>query len=102
MDYFIDTKNNCDFDSQMQQFNMRGGLPILPRLVAASRRAAYKQLKLVLGVQTKTIFWLFLTMKRQNGNICRVWNVPTAQTMHLLKVHEGPITGLSLHATGIL
>ena len=30
----------------------------------------------------------------------RVWNVPTSQTIQLLRVHEGPVTGLSLHATG--
>lgn len=30
----------------------------------------------------------------------RVWNVPTSQTMKLLRVHDGPVTGLSLHATG--
>ena len=30
----------------------------------------------------------------------RVWNVPTAQTIQMLRLHDGPITGLSLHATG--
>ena len=30
----------------------------------------------------------------------RVWNVPTAQTVQLIRAHEGPVTGLSLHATG--
>ncbi len=32
----------------------------------------------------------------------RVWNVPTAQTIQMLRLHDGPITGLSLHATGKL
>lgn len=30
----------------------------------------------------------------------RVWNVPTSQTTLLLRCHEGPVTGLSLHPTG--
>ncbi len=30
----------------------------------------------------------------------RLWNVPTSQTLKLLHIHEGPVTGLSLHATG--
>ena len=30
----------------------------------------------------------------------RLWNVPTSQTLKLLRVHDGPVTGLSLHATG--
>ena len=30
----------------------------------------------------------------------RIWNVPTAQTIQMLRIHDGPITGLSLHATG--
>merc|ERR1712238_141657 len=30
----------------------------------------------------------------------RIWNVPTSQTIQLLRVHDGPVTGLSLHATG--
>ncbi len=30
----------------------------------------------------------------------RLWNVPTAQTLKLLRVHDGQVTGLSLHATG--
>lgn len=30
----------------------------------------------------------------------RVWNVPTSQTTLLIKTHEGPVTGLSLHPTG--
>lgn len=30
----------------------------------------------------------------------RVWNVPTSQTIQLLRVHEGPVSGLSLHPTG--
>ena len=30
----------------------------------------------------------------------RVWNVPTSQTIKHLRVHDGPVTGLSLHATG--
>lgn len=30
----------------------------------------------------------------------RVWNVPTSQTTQILRAHEGPVTGLSLHPTG--
>jgi pre-mRNA-processing factor 19 len=30
----------------------------------------------------------------------RLWNIPTSQTLKLLKIHDGPVTGLSLHATG--
>jgi pre-mRNA-processing factor 19 len=30
----------------------------------------------------------------------RVWNVPTSQTTQMLRAHEGPVTGLSLHPTG--
>lgn len=30
----------------------------------------------------------------------RVWNVPNSQPMQLLRVHDGPVTGLSLHPTG--
>ena len=30
----------------------------------------------------------------------RIWDVPTSQTIKLLRVHDGPVTGLSLHATG--
>jgi len=30
----------------------------------------------------------------------RIWDVPTSQTIQCLRVHEGPVTGLSLHATG--
>merc|ERR1712226_301938 len=30
----------------------------------------------------------------------RLWNVPTSQTIKHLKVHDAPVTGLSLHATG--
>ncbi|KAG0434426.1 hypothetical protein HPB47_019114 [Ixodes persulcatus] len=30
----------------------------------------------------------------------RVWHVPSAQTTQVIRAHEGPVTGLSLHATG--
>ncbi|KAH6945278.1 hypothetical protein HPB50_007712 [Hyalomma asiaticum] len=30
----------------------------------------------------------------------RVWNIPSAQTTQIIRAHEGPVTGLSLHATG--
>lgn len=30
----------------------------------------------------------------------RVWNVGTSQTTLLLKAHDAPVTGLSLHPTG--
>lgn len=30
----------------------------------------------------------------------RVWNVVTSQTTLLLKAHDAPVTGLSLHPTG--
>ena len=30
----------------------------------------------------------------------RIWDVPTSQTIKYLRVHDGPVTGLSLHATG--
>ena len=30
----------------------------------------------------------------------RIWDVPTSQTLKLMRIHEGPVTGLSLHATG--
>jgi pre-mRNA-processing factor 19 len=30
----------------------------------------------------------------------RIWHATSAQAMHVLRVHDGPITGLSLHATG--
>lgn len=30
----------------------------------------------------------------------RIWSVPTSQTMHIVKAHEGAITSISLHATG--
>ena len=30
----------------------------------------------------------------------RIWDVPTSQTIKLLRIHDGPVTGLSLHATG--
>ncbi|MPC16478.1 Pre-mRNA-processing factor 19 [Portunus trituberculatus] len=30
----------------------------------------------------------------------RVWNVGTSQTLQLIRAHDGPVTGLSLHATG--
>lgn len=30
----------------------------------------------------------------------RIWNVANAQTMHIVKAHEGAITAISLHATG--
>lgn len=30
----------------------------------------------------------------------RVWNVSTSQTTLLLKAHDAPVTGLSLHPTG--
>lgn len=30
----------------------------------------------------------------------RVWNLGSGTTSHLIRAHEGPVTGLSLHATG--
>lgn len=30
----------------------------------------------------------------------RVWNVATSQTTLLLRAHDAPVTGLSLHPTG--
>ncbi len=30
----------------------------------------------------------------------RIWDVGTSQTIKMLRIHEGPVTGLSLHATG--
>jgi pre-mRNA-processing factor 19 len=30
----------------------------------------------------------------------RVWDVSTSHTIKLMRIHEGPVTGLSLHATG--
>ncbi|XP_040568185.1 pre-mRNA-processing factor 19 [Lepeophtheirus salmonis] len=30
----------------------------------------------------------------------RVWHVPSSQTLKILRIHDGPVTGLSLHATG--
>lgn len=30
----------------------------------------------------------------------RIWNVPTSQSLKVLRVHNAPVTGLSLHATG--
>jgi WD40 repeat protein len=30
----------------------------------------------------------------------RIWDVPTSQTLKLMRIHDGPVTGLSLHATG--
>lgn len=30
----------------------------------------------------------------------RVWSVPSASTAHLIRAHEGPVTAISLHATG--
>ncbi len=30
----------------------------------------------------------------------RVWHIPSAQCLKVLKAHDGPITGLSLHPTG--
>lgn len=30
----------------------------------------------------------------------RVWNVNTSQTSLLMRTHDGPVTGLSLHPTG--
>lgn len=30
----------------------------------------------------------------------RIWNVDTCQTTLLMRTHDGPVTGLSLHPTG--
>ena len=30
----------------------------------------------------------------------RVWSLPQASTTHMIRAHEGPVTALSLHATG--
>ena len=30
----------------------------------------------------------------------RIWNVPTSQSLKIMRVHQAPVTGLSLHATG--
>jgi pre-mRNA-processing factor 19 len=30
----------------------------------------------------------------------RVWHLPTAQTLQIVRAHDGPITAVSLHATG--
>ena len=30
----------------------------------------------------------------------RIWDVGTSQTIKMLRIHDGPVTGLSLHATG--
>ena len=30
----------------------------------------------------------------------RVWGVQTAQCAQIIRAHEGPVTGLSLHPTG--
>jgi pre-mRNA-processing factor 19 len=30
----------------------------------------------------------------------RIWNLPTSQAVQQLRIHDGPVTGLSLHPTG--
>ena len=35
-----------------------------------------------------------------HDNTVRVWNAVTGNCGHVLRVHDGPVTGVSLHATG--
>ena len=35
-----------------------------------------------------------------NDNTVKVWNEVTGNCGHVQRVHDGPVTGLSLHATG--
>jgi pre-mRNA-processing factor 19 len=41
-----------------------------------------------------------LALTASHDATIRLWHVPSAQTIKLLRVHDGPVTGLSLHATG--
>ena len=41
-----------------------------------------------------------LVLSASQDNTMRVWGVQTAQCVHVLRAHDGPVTGISLHATG--
>lgn len=41
-----------------------------------------------------------IVMTASPDSTIRVWNVETAQTTLLLRAHDSPVTGLSLHPTG--
>ena len=70
MHYFINKYNNCHFDSQMQQFNRRCGLPTLACLAAASRRFTVKY-KTFASVNQTNIIFVRKTM-HCGGSECRL------------------------------
>lgn len=55
------------------------------------------------GRQVICIFFIvfqFVCGVASPDSTIRIWNVPTSQTTLLLRAHDGPVTGLSLHPTG--
>ena len=41
-----------------------------------------------------------LVITASHDTTVRVWNAASGACGHVLRVHDGPVTGLSLHATG--
>ena len=54
----------------------------------------------IAACSSQDFFFQELILSASQDNTMRVWGIQTAQCIHVLRAHEGPVTGISLHATG--
>ena len=69
-------------------------IPFLRQVIAIMKGHSKKVNRVIYHPSEDTV------LTGSHDSTIRIWNVPTSQSLKIMRVHQAPVTGLSLHATG--